>query len=113
MAYCNAEIVCDPEEVAAGMAQINADERLAGSLSAGMSEQVRASIAKRVLLRFTPFRVVSWDHGKLGGFYAMLQYGVFFPFGGLKYPPGEQNSNVSDWDLSAAQAARLFLGVAF
>jgi nitroimidazol reductase NimA-like FMN-containing flavoprotein (pyridoxamine 5'-phosphate oxidase superfamily) len=69
MAYCDAEIVCDPEEVAAGMAQINADERLAGSLSAGMSEQVRASIAKRVLLRFTPFRVVSWDHGKLGGFY--------------------------------------------
>jgi hypothetical protein len=42
---------------------------LSGSISGGMSEQVRASIAKRVLLRFTPFRTVSWDHGKLGVFY--------------------------------------------
>jgi PPOX class probable F420-dependent enzyme len=69
MAYCDAEIVTDPEAIAAGMARINADEQLAGSLSAEMSDQVRASMAKRVLLRFTPFRVVSWDHGKLGTFY--------------------------------------------
>jgi PPOX class probable F420-dependent enzyme len=69
MAYCNAEIVSDSEAIAAGMARINADEQLAGSLSAEMGEQVRASMAKRVLLRFTPFRVVSWDHGKLGAFY--------------------------------------------
>jgi PPOX class probable F420-dependent enzyme len=69
MAYCDAEIVSDPEAIAAGMARINADEQLAGSLSAEMGDQVRASIAKRVLLRFTPFRVVSWDHGKLGTFY--------------------------------------------
>jgi hypothetical protein len=34
-----------------------------------MDEQVRASMAKRVLLRFTPFRTVSWDHAKLGSFY--------------------------------------------
>jgi PPOX class probable F420-dependent enzyme len=69
MAYCDAEIVTDPAAIAAGMARINADEQLAGSLSAEMGDQVRASIAKRVLLRFTPFRVVSWDHGKLGTFY--------------------------------------------
>ena len=69
MAYANAEIVTDPNEIAAGMARINADEQLAGSLSAEMGDQVRASIAKRVLLRFTPFRTVSWDHGKLGEFY--------------------------------------------
>ena len=69
MAYCDAEIVTDSEGIASGMARINADEQLAGSLSAEMSDQVRASIAKRVLLRFTPFQVVSWDHGKLGDFY--------------------------------------------
>jgi nitroimidazol reductase NimA-like FMN-containing flavoprotein (pyridoxamine 5'-phosphate oxidase superfamily) len=69
IAYCDAEIVTDPEAIAAGMARISADEQLAGSLSAEMSDQVRASMAKRVLLRFTPFRVVSWDHGKLGNFY--------------------------------------------
>jgi nitroimidazol reductase NimA-like FMN-containing flavoprotein (pyridoxamine 5'-phosphate oxidase superfamily) len=69
MTYADAEILTDPGEIAAGMARINADEQLAGSLSAEMSDQVRASIAKRVLLRFTPFRTVSWDHGKLGAFY--------------------------------------------
>lgn len=69
MAYADAEIVTDSDEIAAGMARINADEQLAGSLSAEMGDQVRASIAKRVLLRFTPFRTVSWDHGKLGAFY--------------------------------------------
>lgn len=69
MIYADAEIVADPDAIAAGMARINADEQLAGSLSAEMSDQVRASMAKRVLLRFTPFRTVSWDHGKLGNFY--------------------------------------------
>jgi PPOX class probable F420-dependent enzyme len=69
MAYCRAEIISDPAAIAAGMARINADEQLAGSLSAAMGDQVRASMAKRVLLRFTPFRTVSWDHGKLGNFY--------------------------------------------
>jgi PPOX class probable F420-dependent enzyme len=69
MAYCDAEIVSDPDAIATGMSRINADEQLAGSLSAEMGEQVRASMAKRVLLRFTPYRTVSWDHGKLGNFY--------------------------------------------
>ena len=39
------------------------------SISAPMSEQVRASMAKRVAVRFTPFRFVSWDHAKLASFY--------------------------------------------
>lgn len=34
-----------------------------------ISDQVRAALAKRVALRFTPQRVVSWDHGKLSGVY--------------------------------------------
>jgi nitroimidazol reductase NimA-like FMN-containing flavoprotein (pyridoxamine 5'-phosphate oxidase superfamily) len=69
MLYCDVEIVTDPDEIAAGMALVRADEQLSGSLSAEMSDQVRASMAKRVILRCTPFRTVSWDHGKLGAFY--------------------------------------------
>ena len=34
-----------------------------------MSAQGRASTAKRVAVRFTPFRFASWDHTKLAGFY--------------------------------------------
>ena len=67
--YCDVEIIDDAAGIAENMALIRADSAMAGSMSAAMSEQVRASLAKRVVLRFTPFRVVSWDHGKLGGFY--------------------------------------------
>ncbi len=49
--YCDTEIITDVEVIAANMVLI------------------RASMVKRVVLRFTPFRVVSWDHGKLGGVY--------------------------------------------
>ena len=53
---------------------------------------------------------------RLGGFYAMLQYGVFFPLGGLSYLPGETNTALppgQSYDTSAAQTVRLFLGVAY
>lgn len=30
---------------------------------------IAASMAKRVILRFTPLRTVSWDHARLGGVY--------------------------------------------
>jgi uncharacterized protein (TIGR04551 family) len=54
------------------------------------------------------------DPNKIGGFYTMLQYGVFFPLAGLNYLPGEQKSTLLDnWDTSSAQTVRLFLGVAF
>ena len=69
IAYADAEIVDEPEQVAQLMGSIRAEGRLSGSISGAMSDQVRASIAKRVVLRFTPFRFVSWDHAKLDGFY--------------------------------------------
>ncbi len=53
------------------------------------------------------------DPTKLGGFYSMLQYGVFFPLGGLSYLPGQQTSVLPNWDTSTAQTVRLFLGVAY
>lgn len=57
------------------------------------------------------------DPNKMGGFYAALQYGVFFPLGGLDYLPGETSGpavppNVS-FELSTAQTVRLLLGVMF
>jgi uncharacterized protein (TIGR04551 family) len=52
------------------------------------------------------------DPSKIGGFYTMLQYGVFFPLSGLDYLPG-QVSNGFDAGLSAAQTVRLFLGIVF
>jgi PPOX class probable F420-dependent enzyme len=67
--FCAVEIVRDPAGVAALMPQVRASDAMAGSLSAPMDEQVRASLAKRVALRFTPHRIVSWDHAKLGGVY--------------------------------------------
>lgn len=54
------------------------------------------------------------DPSKMGGFYAALQYGVFFPLGGLEYLPKEQDlARNPNWDLSTAQTVRLILGVMF
>jgi hypothetical protein len=44
----------------------------------------------------------------------MLQYGVFFPLGGLSYNSGTTAANPGlNLDTSAAQTVRLFLGVAY
>ncbi len=54
------------------------------------------------------------DPNKMGGFYTALQYGVFFPLGGLDYLRQEQDpAKNSDWSLSTAQTVRLILGVLF
>ena len=43
--------------------------RYAGELNEGIREMVANQASKRVGLRFTPSRIVSWDHRKLGGAY--------------------------------------------
>jgi uncharacterized protein (TIGR04551 family) len=48
--------------------------------------------------------------GKMGGFYAMLEYGVLFPLPGLGYQSVEKSQH---GDTSAAQILRMFLGVMF
>jgi uncharacterized protein (TIGR04551 family) len=59
------------------------------------------------------------DPNKMGGFYAALQYGVFFPLGGLDYLPGVQGTlagttpKLPNYDTSSAQTVRLILGVMF
>jgi uncharacterized protein (TIGR04551 family) len=52
------------------------------------------------------------DPTKIGGFYSMLQYGVFFPLGGLNYLPMAVTQGL-DASLSAAQTVRLFMGIVF
>ena len=57
------------------------------------------------------------DPTKLGGFYTALQYGVFFPLGGLDYLPGESSGpgvpTTINFELSTAQTVRLLMGVLF
>lgn len=69
MLYCNAEIIDDPTLVPELMRTVRAGDTMTASITPPMDEQVRASIAKRVIVRFTPFRTISWDHSKLGEFY--------------------------------------------
>ena len=66
IAYATAEILRDRESVIAGMQKIRSDQPPPIVPTVSMSEQIRASVAKRVVIRFTPFRYVSWDHSKLG-----------------------------------------------
>lgn len=69
IAWCDAEILSEPDEVAQNMALMRADSATAQSISGTRDEQVRASMSKRVVLRFTPYRYASWDHARLGEFY--------------------------------------------
>lgn len=52
------------------------------------------------------------DPNKMGGFYAMLQYGAFFPLGGLQYPEVVSTATPAA-EVSTAQVIRLHLGVVF
>ena len=69
IAYCDAQILSDPETVGKVMRRVRASTDLAASMSAEMTAQVRSSVAKRVVIRCKPFRFVTWDHGKLPGLY--------------------------------------------
>jgi PPOX class probable F420-dependent enzyme len=40
-----------------------------GGLASGVEEVMKAQARKRVVLKITPARIVSWDHRKLGGAY--------------------------------------------
>jgi len=69
IAYCQAQIIREPEAVSKAIRLVRASDDLAASMSRGMSAQVQASILKRVAIRFKPFRFVTWDHGKLPDVY--------------------------------------------
>lgn len=67
--YARVEIIREAKEVFRLMRHINASDALAHSIDTAMTEQVRSSLSKRVVLRFIPTKVVSWDHRKLAGKY--------------------------------------------
>lgn len=69
IAWCRAEVIEEVDEVARLMPLVRAETSLSSSISEGMSEQVRDSLAKRAVLRFTPNRYASWDHARLGAYY--------------------------------------------
>jgi PPOX class probable F420-dependent enzyme len=67
MLECDVEVERDPDRVVDyGLALF---ERYAGGVGPEIREMVAAQAQKRVGLRFVPTRVVSWNHGKLGGVY--------------------------------------------
>ncbi|MDA1074918.1 MAG: pyridoxamine 5'-phosphate oxidase family protein [Proteobacteria bacterium] len=68
--YADTTIVRDADAVAEVLVNISTkgttiDEEQRGKVR----EQVRATAAKRVALKFTPSKIISWDHAKLGGKY--------------------------------------------
>ncbi len=67
MAQCDAEIIREFEPMRAAMQYIrSANGR---PHSEGAQEQITASYTKRVVIRLTPRRYISWDHSKLGDKY--------------------------------------------
>jgi PPOX class probable F420-dependent enzyme len=64
MAQCSAEVVRDYAEVREAMQYIRSANARPHSPEA--SEQITASYTKRVVIRLTPQRLISWDHSKLG-----------------------------------------------
>ncbi|MCW1403410.1 pyridoxamine 5'-phosphate oxidase family protein [Novosphingobium sp. MW5] len=67
MAQCNVEIIRDFEPMRAAMQHIRSANPRPHTEEA--QKQIRASYAKRVVLRLTPYRFISWDHSKLEGKY--------------------------------------------
>lgn len=68
--YATTEIIDDPERVVDTLVAVNAGDReLDAEERAKLRETVAPRAHKRVLLKFTPERYVTWDHAKLGGRY--------------------------------------------
>ena len=68
--YATTEIIDDFDAVCDALVNITTKGR---QVTREQAEEIRAQVggtaAKRVLLKFTPERYVSWDHAKLGGKY--------------------------------------------
>ena len=68
--YAKTEIIEDHDQVVDILVSINSKGRsLDVEQLAKLREAVRSTATKRVALRFTPNKYVSWDHTKLGGRY--------------------------------------------
>lgn len=68
--YAETEIVSDEDQVVDVLVSINSKGRALNDEQLGkLRETVRRTATKRVALKFTPRKYVSWDHTKLGGQY--------------------------------------------
>ncbi len=68
--YATAEIIDDFNAVCDALVKISTKgRRVTPEQTDAIRSQVTGTAAKRVLLKFTPERYVSWDHAKLGGRY--------------------------------------------
>jgi nitroimidazol reductase NimA-like FMN-containing flavoprotein (pyridoxamine 5'-phosphate oxidase superfamily) len=70
LTYARCEVIDDFDTVCDTLVSINTKGR---EVDAAQAEGLRAAVAKtaekRVVLKFTPERIISWDHAKLGGRY--------------------------------------------
>jgi hypothetical protein len=69
IAYAHAEIIDDPTNIREAVHALRwtiptpiPDDRV-------IQRQISESFLKRVIVRFSPFKYVSWDHSKLAGRY--------------------------------------------
>lgn len=69
LAYADAEIIDDHATVEQTMIALGGKELGHPELPEAAKEQIRASVPKRVVLRFRASEYVSWDHSKLHGKY--------------------------------------------
>ena len=68
--YADCEIIDDLDAVKDTLVSINSRGRdLDNEMKDKLREAVSGTAAKRVVLKFTPKRYVTWDHAKLGGRY--------------------------------------------
>jgi len=68
--YATTEIVDDIEVVKDTLVNINAKGReLSDEERSKLREAVGGAASKRIVLKFTPERYITWDHAKLGGKY--------------------------------------------
>lgn len=69
VAYADAEIISDAKAIEDVMAELGKDDEKTADPNSQTAQQVKASIPKRVVIRFTPYKEMSWDHSKLAGLY--------------------------------------------
>ncbi|MDE2301676.1 MAG: pyridoxamine 5'-phosphate oxidase family protein [Sphingomonadales bacterium] len=67
--YASAEIIGQGDEFERCREAFARKTQTVAAPGSSIRNQVDASMAKRVAIRFTPERVISWDHAKLGSKY--------------------------------------------
>jgi len=67
--YCSVEIIDDYAAMRDAMTVMRGTSKDVSAITPQRREQIDASMVKRVVLRCTPERTLSWDHAKLGAFY--------------------------------------------